>query len=450
MKKVFLKNSIVWLFVFTLSFSFVFKIDAADNSADLEKELQQQLDQYNQEIEKFDGLLNVQKSKIATIQRDVDVLTTEITKAQTSINLKNNIIKTLGQDIELKDKTVSELNAKMDRSMDSLAQLIKKTNEQDSISLTEILLANDRLSDFFVNSDTYFEIRGALENLFDEIREIRGLTEEEKKKLEARQVQERDIKAEIEAEKKQVQVKEAEKKNVLAISKQTEKTYEDLLADRRAKAATIREALFRLRDSAGISFGQALEYANEASRATGVRAAFILAILKQESDLGKNVGTCNRPGDPESKKWYNIMPGPNDGSWRDDQTIFLAITKKLGLDPESTPLSCPIGNGWGGAMGPSQFIPYTWNAYDSRIASALGISTPNPWNPEHAFTATALYVKDLGAAAGGYTAEKTAALKYYAGNNWSLPQNQFYGNQVMAHATEFQEQIDFLKDVDSQ
>ena len=31
-----------------------------------------------------------------------------------------------------------------------------------------------------------------------------------------------------------------------------------------------------------------------------MRPAFLLAILTQESDLGKNVGTCNRAGDPPS------------------------------------------------------------------------------------------------------------------------------------------------------
>jgi membrane-bound lytic murein transglycosylase B len=122
----------------------------------------------------------------------------------------------------------------------------------------------------------------------------------------------------------------------------------------------------------------------------------------------------------------------------------------LGLDPDTTPLSCPWGNGWGGAMGPSQFIPTTWQAYEARIASAVGVRTPNPWDPEHAIMATAIYMKDLGAAAGGYTAERTAALKYYAGGNWNLPQNAFYGNGVLAHATEMQRQIDFLEDVDNE
>jgi hypothetical protein len=192
-----------------------------------------------------------------------------------------------------------------------------------------------------------------------------------------------------------------------------------------------------------------------------------LAILKQESDLGNNVGTCNRAGDPDNKKYTSIMPGPlhysnylaaggscsgaaSPCSWRDDQTKFVSITKKLGRDPDTTPLSCPIASvgGWGGAMGPSQFIPTTWASYEAKISSALGIGTPDPWNPEHAFTATALYMADLGAAYGGWTAEQTAAAKYYAGGNYATSYGQSYGNSVMGHAAGFQQQIEFLEGVE--
>lgn len=454
-----IRNSFLFVFLLAIISATIFSIYNVSFSQSVEETCKnpensqqaawcEELKRLEEEERQLQASLNTQKSKSATIERDVNILTDQIKQAQLNINKKNVSISQIGQDIALKDQTVKQLNEKMDRGKDSLAQLIKKTNEYDNISLAEIVLAEDNLSDFFVNVDEYFIIQESLEKLFDEIREIRGLTEEERIKLEQKKIEEADAKAEIEAQKRVVQTKEAEKKNVLAISKQAEATYEQVLVEKRQRAASIRAALFQLRDAAGISFGDALKYAEAASRATGVRTAFILAILKQESDLGKNVGTCNRAGDPPNKKWNVIMPGPTDGSWRDDQTVFKRITKQLGLDIESTPLSCPIAGGWGGAMGPSQFIPTTWQSYEAKIANALGVSVPNPWNPQHAFTATALYVKDLGAAAGGFTAEKTAALKYYAGSNWGLPQNQFYGNSVMSHAANFQEQIDFLKEVD--
>lgn len=422
----------------------------ADSLDKVETQLRAELEEIEKEAALLEATLQVQKSKSATIERDVNILASEVRAAELAIQKKNLEIQKLSSTIKLKEQTISELEEKINRGKEDLATLIKKTNDIDSTSLPEIILSNNNLSEFFVVLDSYNLVQRQLEDLFDEIREIQDKNEEEKESLKNKQNEEQDIKFEIQKEKNTVQVKKSEKDDLLSKSKQSEVTYETIINEKRQKAAQIRTALFQLRDSAGIPFGEALEYAEKASRATGVRTAFILAILKQESDLGKNVGTCNRAGDPPSKKWNEIMPGPNDGhrSYRDDQTIFLRIVKNLGLDPDSTPLSCPWGNGWGGAMGPSQFIPTTWASYEARIGAAVGVKTPNPWNPEHAIMATAIYMKDLGAAAGGYTAERTAALKYYAGGNWNLPQNSFYGTGVLSHAESFQTQIDFLKEVD--
>jgi hypothetical protein len=64
--------------------------------------------------------------------------------------------------------------------------------------------------------------------------------------------------------------------------------------------------------------------------------------------------------------------------------------------------------------------------------------------------ATALYIADLGAGSGTYTAERNAACKYYSGAACTpgrKPANTFYGDQVIAKAEKFQNDIDFLKNI---
>jgi membrane-bound lytic murein transglycosylase B len=202
--------------------------------------------------------------------------------------------------------------------------------------------------------------------------------------------------------------------------------------------------LFALRDTAAIPFGKALEYANEATAKTGVRPAFLLAVLTQESNLGENVGTCNRPSDPPAKKWRVIMKPARD------HQPFLRITSALGLDPDNLPLSCPWQGSYGGAMGPAQFIPSTWELFQPRIAAALDKAVPNPWEPRDAFMAAAIYLSDLGAASQSYSAERNAACRYYSGRACGVgkPANTFYGNEVMAEAENIQlNLIDPLREV---
>ncbi len=427
----------------------VYAQSAADKVSAREAELRMELEANLKEQEEIKKFLSSKQQEGGSIERDIAILTAQINEAKLIIREKNIIIEQLGKDIGLKNATIGELNAKIESGKRSLAQLIRKTNQIDDYSLVEAILSSESLSDFFADIDSFDTIKKSMAQTFEQIRNTRQSTETEKEALTIKKNKETDAKKVIETEQKKVQVKEAEKKRLLALNKQEQAAYSTELKSREKRAAEIRSALFALRDSAAIPFGTALLYAEEAEDMTGVRPAFLLAILTQETNLGENVGTCNRPGDPVDKSWKKIMPGPNDGdrSYRDDQSAFLRITSALGLDPDVMPLSCPWLNGWGGAMGPSQFIPTTWEAYVPRLQKLLGMY-PNPWNPEHAFMASAIYLADLGADNGGYTAERTAALKYYAGGNWNKPQNAFYGNQVMQKATNIQEtMIDPLKGV---
>lgn len=410
-----------------------------------DEELNAILKECEKEIAESQAVLNGQKEKSASLQRDVSLLRSRIDAAKKKINQKDAEIKKLGKDITKKNQTIEVLNDNIETGKESLAQLIRRTDELDRMSFANALLSSASISDFYMDIDTFSSLKKSVQASVEDIRATKAKTEGVKKELETKQSDEIDAKKEIEAQKSLVEKDEADQKVLLGISKNKEAEYQQVLADRQAKAASIRSALFKLRGQGAIPFGEAYDMAKVAGSKTGVRPAFILAILKQESNLGANVGTCNRPGD--TRTWKDIMPGAGQ-SWRDDQAAFLRITKRLGISPEGQPLSCPLASGgWGGAMGPAQFIPTTWESFAPRIESTLGVSVANPWNPQHAITANALYVKDLGAAAQTYTAEREAACKYYSGRGCSAPgvTNAFYGNSVMNIAAAIQKDIDVLE-----
>ena len=212
-------------------------------------------------------------------------------------------------------------------------------------------------------------------------------------------------------------------------AKGQESIYQQIIANNQQTAAQIESALFTLRDTSSISFGSMYSYAKEASAKTGVPPAFILGILSEESDLGQDVGDCT----------YQDAMNPTR-----DVPVFLKIMQQLGLDPSSMKVSCAPSYGWGGAMGPAQFIPSTWVLYEDRIATASGQTPPNPWDPRTAAFATAIYMGDLGADAGTASAEREAALKYFAGSHWQNASYAFYGNDVMNLTAKVQQEIDVL------
>jgi membrane-bound lytic murein transglycosylase B len=431
------------VFVLSVSVFPVFEVSAAT-----EAELKEQLAQTEKEIAEQQAKLDAQKAKSNVILGEVNKLTTKINSVQKNIDAKNSVLKEIGSDINIKDQTVSQLNDKLDRSTDVLSALVRAKNKMDDVSLFEIVNSNKKLSDFFVGVDELSKIQITIDDLLDQIRELRGLTQEEKKKLEEKKYREQELKTKIELEKKQVVGQQTAQKDLLASSKAVEQKHAQELAAKQAKAAAIRSELFKLRDTGSITFEQALQYANTASKLTGVRTAFILGILKQETNIGQYLGSCVIT-DLESGATKSVNSGTifdNGIHPTRDLPVLQSLLKNLGKDPLTTRVSCPQGYGYGGAMGPSQFIPSTWVLYQNRIAQSLGVSAADPWNPQHAIMGTALLLKDSGAAAGTYDAEFEAAGRYYAGGNWATA-GRSYAASVLGHAATFQANVDFLDSV---
>lgn len=410
----------------------------SEERAALEAELAKEKELLKQQ----EALLAQQKKKTGTLQSDVKFLTNQIAATQTKIRLKTIEIQNLSKEINQKSKAITDLSSEMERERRSLLQLVKKTQELDQKGTAYVLLSSDSVSDFYEDLDSFYAIKGALNTSVTKIKQIKSITEEEKEGLEDRQSREADAKATIEAEKRRVEAAEKDKKSLLGVSQNKEKEYAAIVAERQKKITEIQNKLFVFAggNTSAIPFAQAYTLAKEASDYTGVREAFILAILTQESNLGKNVGTCNRAGDPVSKSWKNVMHPTRD------RPAFERITSALGLNIDTTPVSCPIaGGGWGGAMGPAQFIPSTWESVHAEVSTAIG-STASPWRARDAIFASATYLKRRGGAGGNAVNERNAACRYYSGRacDGKRPANSFYGNNVMSIARKIQGDIDYI------
>ncbi len=420
--------------------------------AERERQLQADLEAKMKEIAEISIYANQKSQERASLERDIALIEAEIKKTQLEIQARNINIKQIGGEITERSSTITALTEKYARQKASLAKLIRTTNELDDNSVIELALSHENISDFFEDLDAFDSISVALQDSFRDIEVTKADTESEKQSLEVAHTKEVDLKYMQEVEKQKIEAREAEKEYVLDVTKGQESIYNQILAQKRAEAARISAQIFALRDTEGIQFGDALEYAREASKLTGVRTAFLLGILKQETNIGNNLGSCVI-SDLDSGETRSVTSGTTYANGihpTRDLPVFQALMKELGREPLSTKVSCPLASGgYGGAMGPSQFIPSTWNGYISRLEGILG-TYPDPWNPRHAFIASAVFLADLGAAAGGYSAEHQAAARYYAGGNWASL-GQGYANSVMSHAQTIQTtMIDPIEDAEDE
>ncbi len=411
--------------------------------------LQSQYDELQQEIAAQQKILDATRAQKNSLTGDVTALTAQINKAQAEINAKNVQLKQLASQISSKNKVITQLQDRIARGHESLASMLRQESQLDDYSVVEVAFSAEDVSKFFADADAFASIENNLAALFGDIRNTKAQTEAEKEALAATQNKVTDAKYEVQTKQQQIASNKVQKQQLLTITTNQEVQYQKVLAANQAKAAAIRAALFPLRDAAAIQFGDALKYAQAAQKTTGVDPALVLAILTQESNLGVNVGQCyvtnDSTGDGVGKNTGTAFKGVMNPTR--DVPPFIALATKLGFDPHHQVVSCPIASagGWGGAMGPAQFIPSTWTGLASRIASARGVAVANPWDPQDAIAAMSIFLGDLGAGAGGYTAEHTAAAKYYAGGGWATA-GQVYANQVMAKVASIQQNIDFLAD----
>lgn len=440
-----MKRILLVLSLFAVIFVLPAALVAQELSGEERAKLERELADLEREMQRTQATIDTLSAEGASLQRDIAILDGEIKKAKLQVRSTEKEIEALSAGITIHGRTIGTLSEKMTREQESLAQILRQTDAIDDVSLVEAVLSNGDLSDVFGDLDTFASIKQAMRVSFEELRDTRIATEREKTGLEDQRTDQQILRSALLLDQQKVQAKEAEKKKLLAETKGQESQYRQLKSSQEQTAAQIRAKLFPLRDTSGIQFGDAVKYAQSASRVTGVRPALILAILSQESDLGKNVGQCLitslETGDGKGKNTGTPFPGTMKVPR--DTVPFERLMKAAGRDWQATPVSCPLPGGYGGAMGPTQFIPSTWAMYEGRIKSALGVGAADPWNALHAITATGLYLADVGAGGGTYLAEHTAAAKYYAGGNWASS-GQGYGNSVMSKAAAFQKDIDFL------
>jgi membrane-bound lytic murein transglycosylase B len=429
----------------------------AETVAERRERLERELSTVERQIVTQTRLVNSKRQERQSLERDVAILEGEIRQAELGIQARAVAIEQLSDQIGEKEVVISILEERLGKQQASLADLVRKSAKSEDFSLVELMLSNNSFSDFFGEVAVFEDIKESLNESLDALHEIREDTLNQKTQLEDKQQTEAEMKLIQELERDTIEVKEQEKEEILEATRGEEALYQQILNQQQQTAAQLRSALFELAGGGGgISLPQAIELAKYANSVTGVDVALILAILEQETNIGKNLGSCVFTDQRSDRP---VMHPTRD------EPVFMSIASTLGFDPYRQKVSCPLYQngsrvGWGGAMGPSQFIPSTWAMYggmvnrggqwvydasSDRIRAINGNSGPsNPFNNRDAFLATALLLRDNGAN-GTFAGDRLAALRYYAGwGGATNPANAFYGNQVMNRKAKFEGQIRIL------
>jgi peptidoglycan hydrolase CwlO-like protein len=429
------------------------------------------LEKYEEEIKKLEGVIGQTEQEKKTLQNQINSLRSRIQQLDLQIQQGSIMIKDLGYQIGDTESSIEQTSFKIEDSRDKLAVILQTIYEQDQQSLVEVLFSGDTLSDFFDNLMALETLNLKSQEFLAEIKEFKGVLEEQRQTLDS---EKRDLERVVQIQYSQRQQSQAASQEQETLLQMTEAQYQQYLREKEEVEKAADEIRAKIIELIGIpigevpEFGDLLKIAENVSRVVGIRPAFLLGVISQESALGRNIGQCYVTNSKTGGGTYISSGKPINRIMHStrDLPIFLRIT---GNDFDKMPVSCWIpvcysttarslsltysnisidtaGNvicpagyapyGFGGAMGPAQFIPSTWQLYENKLISQFGISSPNPWNVRDALAASSLYLSELGATAKTRTAEITAANRYFGGSYSS------YGSQVLQRADCVQSFID--------
>lgn len=410
--------------------------------------LESELEKYEKQIDEYETTISKLKKEGGSLKSEIDKLNAKISQLNVKIKAVNVSIKKLDDEIKITQVKINSTEKDIDFNKKNLAIILQTLYENEKKGAMEVFLANNSLAEFFTDLNGLMELQDNLTNVVKKIVDLRQDLVDAKEALALEKIDATELKKYMDSQKASTQKNQSERNTLLKVTKNKESEYQKILTETKKAAAEIRSRIYRLIGGGELPFGEAVKIAQIAEKATNVRASFILAVLAQESSvngvIGANLGKCyyNTPRNNPSKSAMSNSQKP----------AFLEIMQELNMNPETTPVSCPIASdgAYGGAMGPAQFMPTTWNLYKKDIAELTGNNPASPFNNLDAFVATALYLKDgLNTCKKSYSSqfsqENCAAAKYYAGKNFKNYMSVGrYGYRVADRSVKFQDDIDVL------
>lgn len=408
------------------------------------EELETELQNIETQIAAYEKELTATKTEKQTLTNKINQLKKEQSKISLQIKSTNIQIKELGKQLSTTEATIQKTSSKLERQKKKIAAILRALQEQNQKSPLKMLAGTGGLSAFFTEIEALEKLSRGLVLVIDETKEVKEELENQYANLETKQGEKKNLLAIQTLQGQNLRTKTDEQNKVLKETQGQETKYQEMLANSKKRAQEIKSRIYELLGvSAQITFGEAVEIAQWVSQQTKVRPALLLAMLTQESNLGKNVGQCTLV-DTTSGRSRSINTGTifsNGLHPTRDLPPLLVIARDLGRDPLATAVSCPMAGvpGYGGAMGPAQFIPSTWMLYQNKVATITGKNASNPWDIKDAFVAAALLLKDNGATSGRSDAEWRAAMLYFSGS--TNPKFRFYGDNVLALAKRYEEDI---------
>lgn len=202
-----------------------------------------QIEAINREIAQFEKDLTTVGQKKQTLQTAVNSLDLSVKQTQAKVKAKQAQISTTELEIQQLGGQIADKEQSIRLDADAIAETVRALNETSSVSMVELVLANDSVADLWDDTETVRTVQETMHSHVESLKNAKQILTVDKEATEKKRAELVQQKAELASEEQSLAVQKKEQINLLAQTKNQESTYQSLLTQKKTAKATFEAAL---------------------------------------------------------------------------------------------------------------------------------------------------------------------------------------------------------------
>ncbi|MFH1029732.1 MAG: peptidoglycan DD-metalloendopeptidase family protein [bacterium] len=181
------------------------------------------------EVEKYKELIKTKQEQAQTLESQISILENQIIKIGLDIKKMEAEIEKVELEIKEKEREITDTESKIELQKERVAENIRIINRNDERSYMELLLMNDKFSDFFDSLQSLKNLERELQTIYDDLVRLKEDLGVKKKELEKKKENLDLKKAELDAQNEKLENQQYSKEVILAQTIETEKEFRNLM-----------------------------------------------------------------------------------------------------------------------------------------------------------------------------------------------------------------------------
>ncbi len=190
------------------------------------------LQEIEKEIAKFEAELKEVGAEKKTLQNAINQLALERKKVQAEITKTETMISSTDLEINKLILEITRTEDDITQNQAAIAQIIRSQYQAAGESMVELLLQNERLSDFWGTIENQESIRNSMTEKLTTLHSLKTLLEEKREESTDKRAELLSLKSQYSDQNTVLSNNQSERSKLLEVTKNEEKSYQQLLAEK--------------------------------------------------------------------------------------------------------------------------------------------------------------------------------------------------------------------------